>query len=238
MKQQRTIFLVSIISLMFFVIAAGTPPTWLIQRASAATPAPDVTTAPVQRLIVGDQTRFVADVIAQSQSVPILTRQNAPDIPQCREILNQDILDIVNAASEDPAEIFERNRRAHPHMIMMPPPLDCASKLWLAARQGNRASESGISPELLSLRQSPIENFFNLSALNASVGTNIDLANGVEGYQGENSISIDPNNPLHVIAFSNTFFKDSTPACQSPTGGTARRPDDVLRRRQRYVDIE
>ena len=37
----------------------------------------------------------------------------------------------------------------------------------------------------------------------------------------ENSISIDPNNPLHLIASSNTFFKDPTPQCQSPTGGTA-----------------
>ncbi|MEA2203889.1 MAG: hypothetical protein QOE77_665, partial [Blastocatellia bacterium] len=160
-------------------------------------------------------------ILPRAQSVPTLTRENAPDIPQCREILKQEILDIVNAATEDPAEIFEKNRYAHPHMIMMPPPLDCASKLWKAARRGIRAAYPEISPELLSLRQNPADAFFNLGALNASIGSNVDPGEGIEGYQGENSISIDPNNPLHLIAFSNTFYKDSTAACQSPTGGTA-----------------
>jgi hypothetical protein len=205
---------------MLIVAAAGYP-TWLTQRTSAAKSPSVVTAAAIQRSTVKNQTRFLAEMIAQSQSGTILTLQNAPDIPECREIVNQEIVDLVNAAAEDPAEVFERNRRAHPHMIMMPPPLECASKLWVAVRQGNRASASTISPELLSLRQNPVAGFFNLDALNASVGTNTDPANGVEGYQGENSISIDPNNPLNLIAFSNTFFKDSTPACQSPTGGTA-----------------
>jgi hypothetical protein len=220
MKQHRTILLASSIVLTFLVIATATYPTWLIRRAAAATSAPAATTAPVPRS-VGDQTRFSAEAIAQERSVPVLTLQNAPDVPQCHEILNQEILDLVNSASEDPAETFEQNRRAHPHMIMIPAPLDCASKLWLAARKADRAQESGISSELLSLRQSSIENFFNLSALNASVGTNIDLADGVEGYQGTNSISIDPNNSLHLTAASNTFYKDPTATCQSPTGGTA-----------------
>ncbi|MCU1267028.1 MAG: hypothetical protein JWM21_3346 [Acidobacteria bacterium] len=209
MRHHRTNFLAVVIFLALVVAAASTGyPGWL-------TP-PTFAQGPTE---VG---RSGAN--AQAQSVPVLTRQNAPDIPQCREILNQEILDLVNAASEDPAEVFEENRRAHPHMIMMPPPLDCASKLWLAARQNSRAANStasAISAELLSLRQHPIESVFNLDALNGSVGTNTDLGNGVEGYQGENSISIDPNNPLHLIAFSNTFYKDATPQCQSPTGGTA-----------------
>jgi hypothetical protein len=221
MKHHRTLLLVSLISLTLFVAAAGSYPTWLTQRTSAARSPSVVTAADIQRSTAKNQTKFFAEAGEQSQSVTILTLQNAPDIPECREIVNQEILDLVNAAVEDPAEVFERNRRAHPHMIMMPPPLECASKLWLAVRQGSRASVFAISPELLSLRRNPAAAFFNLSALNASVGTNTDPANGVEGYQGENSISIDPNNPLHLIAFSNTFFKDSTPACQSPTGGTA-----------------
>jgi len=160
----------------------------------------------------------------QAKSVPVLTLQNAPDIPQCREILNQGILDLVNAASEDPAETFEKNRLAHPHTIMMPSPLDCASKLWAAARQKSRkanSTESAISSELLSLRQNSIETLFNPSALNAVVGTNIDPAGGIQEYQGTSSISIDPNNPAHIIAASNTFYKDPTATCQSPTGGAA-----------------
>jgi uncharacterized repeat protein (TIGR01451 family) len=157
----------------------------------------------------------------QTRPVPVLTMQNAPDVPQCREIMSQEILDVVNSASEDPAVTFERNRREHPHMIMMPPPLDCASQLWQAARRGGEPAPPA-DPYALSLRQYPIGEVFNLDAiLAASVGTNIDPSSGVEGYQGENSISIDPNNPQHIIAHSNTFFKDTNPQCQSPTGGTA-----------------
>src|SRR4051812_6150869 len=40
------------------------------------------------------------------------------------------------------------------------------------------------------------------------IGTNVDRGAGVEGYQDENFISIDPNNPQHIVAHSNTFFKD------------------------------
>jgi hypothetical protein len=160
----------------------------------------------------------------RAQSILLLTLQNAPDIPQCREILNQDILDLVNAALEDPAETFEKNRLAHPHSIMLPPPLDCASKLWVAVRRNSSAEESAdyaMNPEFLSLGQKSTETFFNQGALNASVGTNTNPAGGIEGYQGTTSISIDPNNPLHLIASSNTFYKDPTSTCQSPTGGTA-----------------
>ena len=158
---------------------------------------------------------------AQGQAVPVITRQNAPDIPQCRELVRQDVLDIANAAAEDPAVTFERNRRAHPHMMMLPPTLDCASKFWQAARHGGRLPNSALDPDALNARQNPIETFFNLGSLSALLGTNVDPGTGVEGYQGENSISIDPNNPQHIIAHSNTFFRDTTPQCQSPTGGTA-----------------
>jgi hypothetical protein len=147
-----------------------------------------------------------------------------PDVAQCRGILSQIVLDIVNGADEDPADTFERNRRAHPHMIMMPPPLDCASKLWQALKKNPHLSNFATVPvgtEAFSLRQYPVDALFNLHALTASVGSNIDPAGGLENYQGENNISIDPNNPQHIVAHSNTFFKDTTPACQSPTGGTA-----------------
>jgi hypothetical protein len=156
----------------------------------------------------------------QTQSVPLVTFANAPDVPQCRGMLTQDMLDVVNGSLEDPAEIFERNRRAHPHMIMMPPPVECESQLWKAARQ-NGGLLTPVSPYTLNLRQYSPDLLFNLAALTASVGANIDPSNGVEGYQGETAISIDPNNPQHMIAHSNTFFKDPTAQCQSPTGGAA-----------------
>jgi hypothetical protein len=242
LKNRRSRRLIACLTLLsgLLVLCAGLLPSSLSTNASGrnAARAPKSTDSELQpaggtqkeslqgnehTALVPEQQSNAQDqaLLTQAQSVPMLTRDNAPDIPQCRGILKQEILDIVNAATEDPAEIFEKNRYAHPHMIMMPPPLDCASKLWKAARRGIHATEPEASPELLSLRQNPVDAFFNLGALNASVGSNLDPGNGVEGYQGENSISIDPNNPLHLIAFSNTFYKDSTAACQSPTGGTA-----------------
>ena len=149
---------------------------------------------------------------------------NVPDIAQCRGILKQEILDIVNNAVEDPADTFEKNRRAHPHMIMMPAPLDCASKLWQALNRNAHLLNFAKVPtgtEALSLRQDRVANDFDLRSLAASVGNNIDPNSGLEGYQGENNISIDPNNPQHIIAHSNTFYKDPNPNCQSPTGGSA-----------------
>jgi uncharacterized repeat protein (TIGR01451 family) len=172
-----------------------------------------------QRAIVQEQGSLAPVQGTQARPVPVLTLANAPDVPQCREILNQDILDIANLSVEDPGEIFEANRRAHPHMIEMPPPVECASELWQAVREPERAP---VVPELINTRQYSLDAVYNMdAALAASVGTNTDPSSGVEGYQGENSISIDPNNPLHIIAHSNTFFKDTTPQCQSPTGGTA-----------------
>jgi Carboxypeptidase regulatory-like domain/FG-GAP-like repeat/BNR repeat-like domain len=152
---------------------------------------------------------------------PMLTLQTAPSIQQCRAItLNQAMIDRVNAATEDPAVTFERHRREHPHMIEMPPTIECESGLWRAARRGG-AAEPSVDPDIINQRQFSLESVFLPSPLAAAVGTNIDPSNGVEGYQGENSIAVDPNNSQHLIAHSNTFFRDTTPQCQSPTGGTA-----------------
>jgi hypothetical protein len=169
---------------------------------------------------VSPYSQTVNSVGGQTRSIPLVTLENAPDVPQCRGLLTQDMLDVVNEALEDPAEIFETNRRAHPHMVMMPPPVECESQLWKAARQPG-GLQTAVSPYSLSLREYSSDLLFDLAALTASVGANIDPANGVEGYQGETSISIDPNNPQHIIGHSNTFFKDTTAQCQSPTGGAA-----------------
>ncbi|MFL6594443.1 MAG: carboxypeptidase regulatory-like domain-containing protein, partial [Chthoniobacterales bacterium] len=151
---------------------------------------------------------------------PLLTMENAPDLPQCRGVLNQEIVDLVNSASEDPAVVFERNRREHPHMIAMPPTTDCASALWRTIRDKGVAKPS-VDANSINLRQYMPYSVFNSAPLAALIGTNINLSNGVEGYQGETNIAINPNNPLQLVAHSNTFFKDTTAQCQSPTGGTA-----------------
>ncbi|HZT61307.1 MAG TPA: MBG domain-containing protein [Pyrinomonadaceae bacterium] len=165
-----------------------------------------------------DQDRIDPGVTPQKRTVPVVTMANAPDVPQCREILNQDILDVVNTSEEDPGETFEANRRAHPHMIEMPPTTECASEIWQEVRNPERAPAI---PELINSRQYSFDSVYSLNALAASIGTNTDPSSGVEGYQGENSISINPNNPQQMIAHSNTFFRDTTAQCQSPTGGAA-----------------
>src|SRR3954467_4417899 len=71
---------------------------------------------------------------ATPERVPLLTLQNAPDVPGCSTVMSQTVLDIANAAIEDPAETYEANRRAHPNMVMMPPTVECASELWKAVR--------------------------------------------------------------------------------------------------------
>src|SRR3954465_12038574 len=78
----------------------------------------------------------------QMLTVPFITMGTAPDIAQCRGILRQEIIDLVNSATVDPAEAFEINRRAHPHMIAMPPPTECASALWRAVRRGGKPTSS------------------------------------------------------------------------------------------------
>jgi len=150
-----------------------------------------------------------------SSGVKVLTMANAPDVAACRGMLDQKIVDLANNSAEDPAVVYERNRRLHPHMIMIPPPLECASGLWRAAR----GAAPAVDLQSVTERQYAPESVFQFSPFAASVGANVDPAGGTEGYQGETSISIDPNNPLHMVGFSNTFYKD--PNCVSPTGGAA-----------------
>ena len=113
---------------------------------------------------------------AQTLNVPFLTMGTAPDVLQCREILRQEIIDLVNSATEDPAVTFEKNRRAHPHMIMMPPPLDCASSLWRAVRMADGAPS--VDADAINSRQYAIYSVFDSGPLAALVGTNINPSNG------------------------------------------------------------
>jgi hypothetical protein len=156
--------------------------------------------------------------------VPItLPQPDLPDVPECRGMVAQFVLDLVNASDDDPVQAFERNRQQHPHMIMVPPTVECASKMWKALSRRRRIVGTSVPAvtDLLSLRQFPMDALFKVHASSALIGSNLNPANGIEGYQGENAISIDHNNPQHMIAFSNTFYKDPAAGCQSPTGGTA-----------------
>src|ERR1051325_5140127 len=56
-----------------------------VLKAGAAVPALEEG-APLERLDAKGPSKSAAGVSAQAQGVPVLTVQNAPDIPQCREL--------------------------------------------------------------------------------------------------------------------------------------------------------
>src|SRR2546423_15087236 len=105
----------------------------------------------------------------QTSQVPFLTMGTAPDVPQCRSILRQNIIDRVNAATEDPAVTFEKNRRTHPHMVEMPPTIDCASAFWRTMRTGPPPT---VDANAINSRQYAAYSVFNSGPLAALVGTN------------------------------------------------------------------
>jgi hypothetical protein len=220
MSQIRTSALVVFAALAAALFGAGD--TFTIRSSAAALPG----ATPLPRRSVPLKSAKPSPTPAETtllsqpgpSRVPVLTFANAPQLAVCNDIVSTDLLNMVNSAVEDPGVLFERNRQLHPHMIMMPPTTACASALW---RSVHAPVTEPVDLELISSRQYSPEAVFAFAPFAASVGTNVDLSSGTEGYQGENNISIDPNNPQHMIAHSNTFFRDTTPACQSPTGGSA-----------------
>ena len=85
----------------------------------------------MRRLAVAVSVFLFVSVSAIAQNTRnSISLADVPDLPQCRGILSQVILDIVNGAVEDPATTFEKERGAHAGTIRMPAPIECASKLW------------------------------------------------------------------------------------------------------------
>ncbi len=163
---------------------------------------------------------------AQPRIQPVLLTGNVPDVAECHDILTQEILDSVNAAALDPGKAFEQWRRDHRNMMEASPVVECESKLWKALRHKS-SSISNIATvppdsDHLTLKPSDLATQQMVHAFAASVGTNIDLANGVTDYQGEVQLAVNPNNPLQIVAGANTFFRDPSSNCQSPKGGTSK----------------
>ncbi|MCU1231772.1 MAG: hypothetical protein JWO97_4656, partial [Acidobacteria bacterium] len=162
----------------------------------------------------------------QRLSRPV-TLANVPEVPECREVaLTQAVLDIAQTSLEDPAEAFEKWRIEHRSMMEQSPGIECESKLWQELRRsqglGNVASvPPGTAAFNLKPAVSPEEAFLRsllpLRPDAASVGGNVLMAGGVENYQGEMQIAVNPTNHLQLVAGANHFYAD--PNCPRPGGG-------------------
>ena len=107
---------------------------------------------------------------------------------------------VINAqGTVDPLTTFENWRRTNRVTLPALPAVVQAHRQWLHAHASNVA-RGGASVE--------------------SAVTNVDPAGGVPDYQGETAVAVNPSNPLEMVAMANTFYLDSTPACQAPTGTT------------------
>jgi hypothetical protein len=161
---------------------------------------------------------------AQKAPKPVLLDTGLPDIPQCQGILTQEIANDVRAAVVDPDETFELWRQEHRNMMEASPVVECKSKLWQALNAKSvllNVARVPAGTEGLSLRSSDLAAEQFLRDLSASIGGNVDMAGGVQDYQGENAIAANPNNPQQLVASANSFYRDPSPGCISPTGGAS-----------------
>ena len=158
---------------------------------------------------------------------PVVLANDLPDVAECHGILRQEIVDLVRAAQEDPHDTFERWRQEKRSMMEESPVIECQSALWKALRhlQSGLASTNAVTVPSgtagFNLRSDDTASQFAYQVLTASVGANVEPAGGVEAYQGEMQIAVNPNNPLQMVAGANSFYRDPSTACLSPTGGSA-----------------
>ncbi len=156
-----------------------------------------------------------------------ITLADLPDVAECRKVhLPQEAIDRVNAAAEDPHETFERWRMERRSMVEESPGIECQSKLWRELRRRRGLLGAVTVPagtEGLNLRSGDETADAFLRSLRsrsdaASVGANVLPAGGVENYQGEMQIAVNPNNPQQLVAGANHFYAD--PNCTRPGGGS------------------
>jgi hypothetical protein len=189
----------------FVRVLAATVLAWLSIPAQAQVP-PDAAAEALARL---SRTITLADL---------------PDVAECRGVtLPPEAIDRVNAATEDPHETFERWRMEHRSMVEESPGIECQSKLWRRRHGFSSGATVPAGTEGLTLRSGDeaAEAFLRTLGLRpdaASVGANVLPAGGVENYQGEMQIAVNPNNPQQLVAGANHFYAD--PNCTRPGGGS------------------
>ncbi len=110
---------------------------------------------------------------------------------------------------QDPLETFEEWRMANKVSLPVVPTVVQAHELWMQVH--------GLAPSQENQEGQPQE----IVPETATAGGNLCPAAGVQDYQGEVAIAVNPNNSQQLVAGANTFYQDSTATCLSPTGGSA-----------------
>jgi PKD-like domain len=136
-------------------------------------------------------------------------------IPACKILITDAVISDLKTLPTDPLVTFENWRRLHRTTLVVSPLVNCRHLAWLALQSPpsaaaglEAAAPQEVSPEAA-------------KRLGASIGSNLAPAGGVDEYQGETNIAVNPANPLELVAGSNTFYADPTSACHSPTGGSS-----------------
>jgi hypothetical protein len=135
--------------------------------------------------------------------------------PDCAGMFSQENVDALRRASTDPREAFEKWRRSHLTMVEESPRTVCQSRIWRGLRGGTREA----SLQKLVAMFSGVSPFVPLFEAMAVVGKNVVPADGLEKYQGETFIAVNPNDPLQLVAGANSFFQDNDSACDAPPPG-------------------
>src|SRR5450830_91813 len=146
-----------------------------------------------------------------AQFVPAATAGNGGvnvPTPGCDAVLTPDVIAFLTAKTTDPLDDWYAFTQAHPNMIEVSMPIEGRHEAWLALH-GKVTPTTAPAPGVPGPPLAP------------NIGANLDLAGGVQAYQGEVSVFVNPNNPLQLVAGANSFYRDPTAACLSPTGGSA-----------------
>ncbi|HEV8268212.1 MAG TPA: sialidase family protein [Thermoanaerobaculia bacterium] len=149
-----------------------------------------------------------------------LTPEDVVDVPQCRGLLTLERVAALRADPVDPLARFEEMRKARHVELRVPPQVNCDHMAWSAA---HRALPGPVT------EQSPYAGAFEraVAPLAASIGANLTPGTntsgmtgntGVTEYQGETTISVNPFNPLQMVASANTYYRDPKVDCQAPSG--------------------
>lgn len=178
-------------------------------------------------LILAAAVAGLALTSAQAQEAGKPTVRTSPSLakieqlfPSCAGMFSQADVDSLTQSAGDPLERFEAWRRQRLSMIEASPVVVCKSKVWRSIHHTvhKRAEGSGIEATLQ--EETDLDAQEGSLDKSGSASANTPLAGGVNEYQGEVQVSVNPNNASQMVAGANTFFRDTAAACQAPAGST------------------